>query len=222
VLDLFHPDELLPLIDRQYIAVEFAPDAPAIEWKQQSPAVIYQHPQIKRESVTLGDCFELYMSSEQLEAGWFCSKCKMHVAPSKKTEIWRLPSILVLTLKRFSHNATNGRSSKIYTPVDFPLRGLDLSPYLPADQRADTPLYDLFSVMNHHGAMGFGHYTAAVHGHVDGAAASSSSSSAAAVDEAACVADDSWTLCDDESLEAISSSSVVTNDAYVLFYRRRL
>lgn len=63
---------------------------------------------------------------------------------------------------------------KIGSFVDFPLNGLDMSPYCkplpPASPGATTGagleevderyLYDLVAVCNHYGRMGFGHYTA--------------------------------------------------------------
>ena len=60
---------------------------------------------------------------------------------------------------------------KISSFVDFPLNGLDMSPYSkpltpPTEDDIDENgvderyLYDLVAVCNHYGRMGFGHYTA--------------------------------------------------------------
>ena len=66
---------------------------------------------------------------EQLDAdnSWYCPKCKEHVTASKKLDLWQLPECLVVHLKRF----TQGRlSQKLDLPVDYPLTGLDLGPYV--------------------------------------------------------------------------------------------
>lgn len=42
--------------------------------------------------------------------------------------------------------------------VEFPLRGLDLSEF--SQVKGQLPVYDLFGVINHHGGILGGHYTA--------------------------------------------------------------
>lgn len=46
----------------------------------------------------------------------------------KKLDLWHLPSVLVVHLKRFCYTKTS--REKINTKVDFPLEGLDLSRFL--------------------------------------------------------------------------------------------
>lgn len=46
----------------------------------------------------------------------------------KKLDLWTLPEVLIVHLKRFSFSRT--RRTKLDNPVTFPLHGLDLSPYL--------------------------------------------------------------------------------------------
>ncbi len=43
--------------------------------------------------------------------------------------------------------------------MDFPLQGLDLTPYVLHTQSVQ-PMYDLYAVSNHYGSLGGGHYTA--------------------------------------------------------------
>ena len=76
--------------------------------------------------------------------------------------------MLVVHLKRFSASGTWRR--KLDTPVDFPLEGLDLAPYIMASRSAATlpPIYDLVAVSNHFGSTGGGHYTAFAKHSVDG------------------------------------------------------
>lgn len=59
---------------------------------------------------------------------WYCPKCKEHVQATKKLDLWSAPEVLILHLKRFQYTTQSRR--KIDAPVAFPLKGLDLSPYL--------------------------------------------------------------------------------------------
>jgi ubiquitin C-terminal hydrolase len=79
----------------------------------------------------LKDCLDLFCTEEQLteENMWYCNKCKDHVRAIKKLDIWSLPRILVIHLKRF-HYGSRHRRDKITTLVQFPLENLDLSAYL--------------------------------------------------------------------------------------------
>lgn len=77
---------------------------------------------------------------------WYCSKCKCHVDAIKKIEVWVLPPVLLLSLKRF----TSSRR-KITTKITYPLHSLHPTP--------SSPSYDLYSVSRHHGGTGGGHYT---------------------------------------------------------------
>jgi ubiquitin C-terminal hydrolase len=70
-------------------------------------------------------------------------------------DIWKLPSILIVHLKRFEFSSY--KKSKIKEYVDFPLKNLDLSLYVSKLQR-EKPIYDLFAVCNHEGFLGGGHY----------------------------------------------------------------
>ena len=49
----------------------------------------------------------------------YCPKCKEHRQAFKKMELWRLPDVLVIHLKRFSFNTYS--RDKIDTMVSFPI-----------------------------------------------------------------------------------------------------
>ncbi|KAI8375932.1 uncharacterized protein BYT42DRAFT_499011 [Radiomyces spectabilis] len=116
-----------------------------------------------KKVVTLSDCLDEFMKEEQLgqEDLWYCPRCRQHQRASKKFDLWRLPEIMVVHLKRFSHSRT--WRDKIDAYIDFPLDGLDLTervlsisnPEDVADE--DRLIYDLFAVDNHYGGMGGGH-----------------------------------------------------------------
>ena len=87
--------------------------------------------------------------------------------------------------------------SQIETFVDFPIHGLDLSPYVLHQPAGASAVYDLFAVSNHFGGLGGGHYTAFCYNQ----------------DQA------SWYQFDDSRTERVSEASIKTAAAYVLFYR---
>ena len=57
-----------------------------------------------RQPVSLMDCFEAFLQPEQLseDDSWYCPHCKEHVQADKKLDLWHLPEVLVVHLKRFS------------------------------------------------------------------------------------------------------------------------
>jgi ubiquitin C-terminal hydrolase len=106
-----------------------------------------------------------------------CPQCKVKRRAIKRLSLARLPPILLIHLKRFE---ANGRfSDKIDTFVDFPIKSLDLTNYMPpplppgvdkselngglpmstSDPRTQLPpyRYDLYGVTNHFGNLSSGH-----------------------------------------------------------------
>lgn len=135
----------------------------------------------------------------------------------KTVNLWRLPRVLILNLKRYKQGMgrnVRGAGSfpqrKIDNFVDFSLDGLNLRNYISSKNPlhslgiADEYTYDLFAVCNHYGRMGFGHYTALAR-HWTGNGLSPD-----------------WYSYDDDVVSKCSSvTEVKSNAAYVLFYRRR-
>ena len=76
-----------------------------------------------------------------------------------------------------------------------------------AVERIEPVLYDLFAVCNHFGRLGYGHYTAVAREWSPETATLS----------------DKWYEYDDDAVKELSDidRDVVTNSAYILFYRRR-
>jgi ubiquitin C-terminal hydrolase len=169
------------------------------------------------KGVTLDQCFDTFTRPERLDENnmWYCSKCKEHVRAMKTMELWKLPNILVVHLKRFEFKHAL-RRDKLDTFVDFPLDGLDMSSHCASARRMGKEVvddsvdatYDLFGVTNHYGRLGFGHYTAF----------------ARKWDEEGMSKE--WSLFDDSTVRCVGDGrgrddGVVTPSAYVLFYRRR-
>ena len=120
----------------------------------------------------------------------------------KKMDLWRLPPVLILHLKRFQYErgiyGLGHVRSKIEELVEFPVDGLDLSGFA-AGPQAEPPVYDLFAVSDHSGGLGGGHYTAHARNFADGR----------------------WYYFNDSSVAPCLPASAVRSSAYILFYRRR-
>ncbi|KAF8009384.1 hypothetical protein BT93_J0390 [Corymbia citriodora subsp. variegata] len=116
-----------------------------------------------QETVSLYKCLEAFLTEEPLgpDDMWYCPRCKEHHQASKKLDLWRLPEILVIHLKRFSYSRF--LKNKLETYVDFPIDDLDLSAYIAFKNGQSSCRYMLYAVSNHYGSMGGGHYTAFVH-----------------------------------------------------------
>ncbi|XP_062947315.1 ubiquitin carboxyl-terminal hydrolase 8 isoform X3 [Cynocephalus volans] len=144
---------------------------------------------------TLQDCLRLFSKEEKLTDNnrFYCSHCRARRDSLKKIEIWKLPPVLLVHLKRFSYD---GRwKQKLQTSVDFPLENLDLSQYV-IGPKNNLKKYNLFSVSNHYGGLDGGHYTAYCKN----------------------AARQRWFKFDDHEVSDISISSVKSSAAYILFY----
>ncbi|XP_038668871.1 ubiquitin carboxyl-terminal hydrolase 8 [Scyliorhinus canicula] len=144
---------------------------------------------------SLQDCLKSFSKEEKLTDNnrFHCSNCRMHRDAIKKLEIWKLPPILLVHLKRFSYE---GRwKQKLQTSVDLPLENLDLSNYI-IGPRTNVKRYNLFAVSNHYGGLDGGHYTAYCRNAVK----------------------QRWFKFDDQDVSDISASSVRSSAAYILFY----
>ena len=146
------------------------------------------------KTITIYDCFNSFSLPEILDKNnlWYCSTCKMHVQASKKLEIYKGPPILVIHMKRFK---TNGLyREKLGVPIKFPSRELDISQHIIGET---PPIYDLYAVSNHFGALAGGHYTASIFAEATG----------------------KWYNCNDSEITEAKELSEVA--AYVLFYKAR-
>uniref|UniRef100_A0A8B9NM06 Ubiquitin carboxyl-terminal hydrolase n=1 Tax=Accipiter nisus TaxID=211598 RepID=A0A8B9NM06_9AVES len=185
------------------LAIDWDSDTRRLLFDEQEAQAFEKHgsmlqPQKKKAVVALRDCIELFTTMETLgeHDPWYCPNCKKHQQATKKFDLWSLPRILVVHLKRFSYSRY--WRDKLDTVVEFPIRGLNMSEFV-CDPRAGSYVYDLIAVSNHYGAMGVGHYTAYAKNKVN----------------------DKWYYFDDSSVSAASEDQIVTKAAYVLFYQRR-
>ncbi|XP_016161774.1 ubiquitin carboxyl-terminal hydrolase 5 isoform X4 [Arachis ipaensis] len=165
------------------------------------PEVLKYGPVSKKartEPLSLYTCLEAFLREEPLvpEDMWYCPQCKERRQASKKLDLWRLPEVLVIHLKRFSYSRS--MKHKLETFVNFPVHDFDLTNYVANKNNSRRQLYELYALTNHYGSMGSGHYTA----HIK------------LLDE------NRWYNFDDSHISPISEDDVNTAAAYVLFYRR--
>lgn len=117
--------------------------------------------------------------------------------------------MLCFHLKTFAHGPS-GAGRKLDAPLSFPLRGLDMQPYLSTavlSQRYRLPagatrppaplLYDCACVVVHKGNLQGGHYVAYVR------------------------QADAWYLCDDAYVQRVAEHVVQQSQPYMLFYQQR-
>lgn len=132
-----------------------------------------------KSRVTLYECLELFTRREKLSADdmWYvlstctctrvsrcryCNRCKEHREATKKFDLWRLPDVLVIHLKRFKYKysfisrqsacsaGADVALSRVFRDkldflIEFPLEGLDMSPYI-VNPKKDGVIYDLYAV----------------------------------------------------------------------------
>lgn len=170
----------------------------------------------RKNGITLDECFTETAKSEVLseDNAWYCSRCKELRRATKTLEIWTVPDILIIHLKRFSGFRT--MRDKVDELVDFPVHGLDLSGKVGFPEGKDLT-YDLFAVDNHYGGLGGGHYTAMAQNFFDqqwydynGECSKSKS-----------LQGPKLTTEDSIVSRCSSGQKAVTRNAYLLFYRRR-
>lgn len=148
--------------------------------------------------MTLDDCIRAFHESEILDEDnpWFCPSCQSNQKAKKSLSIWRAPETLMVYLKRFIFH--DMMPVKVDDPVSFPLQGLDLSGYTQGPLPGDGSLiYDLDSVVCHHGGVNAGHYTSFVKHFPTG----------------------KWLYFNDSTV-TVAEPSANDERAYVLFYRR--
>ncbi|CAO3670058.1 unnamed protein product [Rhizopus microsporus] len=155
--------------------------------------------------MSIYQCLDYFVQDEILEGdnAWNCPRCKKPCRASKSLTLSKLPDVLLIHLKRFSVEGLF--NNKLETMIDSPIRGLDLTKYVPAtmfppDQPPEKSMfnYDLYAVSNHYGSLTGGHYTACVRNGYR----------------------NEWHNFDDTRFSVCDESKIMSKAAYNLFYVR--
>lgn len=147
--------------------------------------------------VTLKDCLSIFFGTDPLEGDneYSCDVCTKKNRGVKYLKILELPEVLCIHFKRYESIG----SSKIMTHVSFPLKGLDLAPYMSEKSMPQCTTYDLFACICHHGsALLTGHYTT----------------------YALNCYDHQWYEFDDQYVTSVQNYQVENSEAYILFYQK--
>nr|XP_020515702.2 ubiquitin carboxyl-terminal hydrolase 11 [Labrus bergylta] len=189
-----------------YVAIDWDPEMKKRFYNENEAEKYVKHSSMEvpqqQTTVQLQECIELFTTVETLEEEnpWYCPVCKKHQLATKKLDLWSLPEVLIIHLKRFSY--TKFTREKLDSIVDFPLRDLDFSGCLLRKNLSNgepPSRYDLIAVSNHYGGLRDGHYTSY-----------------------ACNKDNGqWYYFDDSKVTYAREDQIVTNAAYVLFYHRQ-
>jgi ubiquitin carboxyl-terminal hydrolase 4/11/15 len=154
--------------------------------------------------MTIETCFAFFSQSEILDENnqWFCPNCRQFVSATKKMDIWSIPPVLVIHLKRFVGGRATA-SRKFDGNVEFP-DILEISKFCVGPQRKANLKYRLFAVSEHSGGLSGGHYTA--HAFV------------APRDQG--LRGGAWCFFNDSSVTRARERDAHSDTAYVLFYEQ--
>ncbi|KAL2916818.1 hypothetical protein HK105_203597 [Polyrhizophydium stewartii] len=146
-----------------------------------------------QSNIMLEDCIAQHLKEEEVE-DWYCSNCKTHAEGKKKLDLWRLPKILIVQLKRFVMHPRIQAWTKLETLVNFPVDELDVGQFSVCEEEKGKK-YELFAVGNHFGNTEHGHYMAF------------------------CKRNGEWYQFDDDEVKEAHEQDICSMWAYVLFYR---
>lgn len=189
----------------------------------------------QKKLTDLRDLIKKFTKAETLDVNnmYNCMKCKEQSLAEREMSIFKVPKYLVFHLSKLKSSKYTrwgmSSASDNNLNITFPVEGFDMTEFVrhktpvecyniapeefldegnPRKGKFSTPkfewpedkplLYDCIGVINHYGSMSFGHYTAyAKNG-------------------------DNWYTYDDSTVTKMSNpQDIVTEAAYVIFYKRR-
>ena len=152
---------------------------------------------------TLAMCLEKAYAPEDIP-DYDCATCKKKVKATKQETITHLPDVLLVSIKRFValHTSHGTVSKKVRGKVEWNLDEMDFMPYrtfardpftgVSGQEMIEANKYSTISVIEHSGAMEFGHY------------------------EMYSRSGSSWIHCNDSFVTEVPKENVITKDSYVL------
>jgi ubiquitin C-terminal hydrolase len=151
-------------------------------------------------STTLGESFEIFSREEKLDDAdnmWYCPTCKDFRAATRKMDVWSLPPLLVVTLKRIQYRPGGLAKTDVALSLE---QEFDFAPFVSGPHEDDTLVYDLAAVVHHDGGLRGGHYRTDAKVHTTG----------------------TWHEFNDSAVtESKLENGQASPSAYVLVYRRK-
>lgn len=128
-----------------YLAIDWEPTALHLRYHASQEKVFVEHESLELnrrqavEPIGLDACLKAFTKEEHLDEKelYYCSRCSKHGHAVKKLELWSLPPILVVHLKRFQ--LFNNRWVKSQKIVRFPMKNFDPSNYLVQRTHPSSP-----------------------------------------------------------------------------------
>ena len=167
----------------------------------------------KQSKISIFNCLDELFSTEILEEGYKCDKCKNDKMNIIEKKILSKPKDIVLQLNRFETDMF-GNSRKINDQVDYPL-DLNINNYCLFNNQSNN--YILYGVINHQGSINSGHYYSFTrdinyNNNYDFNKESGPDNQIYQISD--------WYLCNDEHVSPIKTNDVLNNsNAYMLFYQ---
>ncbi|XP_066148846.1 ubiquitin carboxyl-terminal hydrolase 32 isoform X1 [Euwallacea fornicatus] len=117
-----------------HIAIDWDPTALHLRYQSSREKLWIEHESVgicrklHTEPIDLDHCLKAFTSEEKLQEKYHCSSCNDKQLATKKLQIWRLPPILIIHLKRFDY--ANSKWVKTQKVVNFPFKDFDPTAYL--------------------------------------------------------------------------------------------
>lgn len=151
----------------------------------------------EQTNYSLYDCIRNFLLPEQLglNGQWFCDNCDGYTNATKNLNLYQLPKILILQLKRFTYDLTN--DMKITTKIDVQ-ETLNFQQFVKKNGINPSTIYNLMAVLAHTGTLTNGHCTTYAR-HLNNL---------------------TWYHFDDSFVRPVTLNEVLKSDIYVLVYEQ--
>jgi len=157
-------------------------------------------PETSNNEISIYDCLDYYFTN-QIEGTSTCDFCGMRCKKDNIMNLWKSSDILVITIKCFNNNL-----EKKIKNINYPINNFDISKYInKSSPFNNNNIYDLIGINIHLSLLknniNIGHYISYIKNFNN----------------------NKWYLYNDDSEPVeLSEDNLITNNAYMLFYHRKI